>query len=315
MPGRNYINGSSYRYGMNAKEKDDEIVGSGNSYDYGARQYDPRLGRWWSVDPKAVKYTGWSPYNYVLNNPIHYVDKDGEDVYILTYTSGAPDFKDAALTRAGEIMSSKNFDPTKDHVYIIEVNDFGKLDEKINKVTADAHKNNYGKTVEFAVWSHAGLDGPIGEESASKNALYNEGDPYVTPNGEQSTRSRTSSQLSQKGWDDIDFNFDSENSTAAFYGCNSKTFAKTFLNLQEDVTRTAGQQASGYPSISKTERKYNILSDPSFPTYFVGAKGGLGWKVFFGATQPAIPMKVFNRDGTTGTSKPNIGPPKEDGTF
>jgi RHS repeat-associated protein len=70
---------NTYRYGFNGKEKDDEIKSEGNSYDFGARMYDPRIGRWMSVDPAATKYSGLSPYNFVLNNPIRYIDPNGED--------------------------------------------------------------------------------------------------------------------------------------------------------------------------------------------------------------------------------------------
>jgi RHS repeat-associated protein len=73
--------GIGYRYGFNGKEKDEDI--GGGNYDFGARIYNARLGRWMSVDPLANKYPYLSPYNYCANNPIIYIDYDGKDFEVV----------------------------------------------------------------------------------------------------------------------------------------------------------------------------------------------------------------------------------------
>ena len=58
-------------------EKDDEVKGSGNHYNTEYRQYDPRLGRWTSLDPLMGYYASQSPYAAFNNNPIYYNDPKG----------------------------------------------------------------------------------------------------------------------------------------------------------------------------------------------------------------------------------------------
>jgi RHS repeat-associated protein len=70
----------NYRYGFNGMEKDDEVKGSGNSYTTYFRQYDPRLGRWLSIDPKPDAWQ--SHYTSMDNNPLMYTDPNGDDVIL-----------------------------------------------------------------------------------------------------------------------------------------------------------------------------------------------------------------------------------------
>lgn len=69
---------SSNRYRYNGKEE--QPVGT-DYIDYGARLYSPGLGRWLSPDPLAEKYYNVSPYAFCNNNPVNFVDPDGEDVW------------------------------------------------------------------------------------------------------------------------------------------------------------------------------------------------------------------------------------------
>jgi RHS repeat-associated protein len=77
MQGRKYEAGNGYRYGFNGKENDNEVKGEGNQQDYGMRIYDPRLGRFLSVDPLMKSYPQLTPYQFASNTPILAIDLDG----------------------------------------------------------------------------------------------------------------------------------------------------------------------------------------------------------------------------------------------
>ena len=74
MEGREYSS-ENYRFGFNGYEREDDVSGGGSVVDFGARIYDCRLGRFFSLDP--LMYPSWSPYQYDGNCPISLKDFNG----------------------------------------------------------------------------------------------------------------------------------------------------------------------------------------------------------------------------------------------
>ena len=204
---------SGYQYKYNGKELQDEL--GLNVYDYGARSYDPALGRWMNIDPKADKYFDYSPYNYTINNPLYFVDPNGEDIYLwyaLTnnHKNGKKEkdadamFWAAALTRAMDFLNSSEYG--SDDVLIMRtVNSMDDLKSNIEGDIAD-NKGTFGKTAECGLWSNGGADGPFRKNS--DNSV---------------------DQLSVNGWGKIDFNWSSD-ANAYFYGCRT---ARTDIDIDD----------------------------------------------------------------------------------
>jgi RHS repeat-associated protein len=108
-----FVNGSpAQKYKDNGKE---HIANGLDMYDYSlsrpsdesARWYDPCIGRWGQVDPMAEKYPNYSPYNYVGNNPIRFVDPDGrapEDIIII----GSKEYQEKIITGLLNLATKSN---------------------------------------------------------------------------------------------------------------------------------------------------------------------------------------------------------------
>ncbi|SFF60463.1 RHS repeat-associated core domain-containing protein [Thermoflexibacter ruber] len=68
------------KFTFNSKEKQTEL--GLHWHDYGARNYDAQIGRFFKVDRFAEKYYNFSPYQYAANNPIKYIDVNGDSIWI-----------------------------------------------------------------------------------------------------------------------------------------------------------------------------------------------------------------------------------------
>ncbi len=136
---KSYFGNSSgsakYRWGFNGMEKDDVIKGNGNSYTSFYRQYDPRLGRWFTIDPE-IGYMPWqSPYVSMDNNPIYHNDPFGN----CTDCPKKISEYDEGTVRTAANLFKKNI--TDEGIEAKDF-DFNKLDVSAQEEITDAIKTN-----------------------------------------------------------------------------------------------------------------------------------------------------------------------------
>lgn len=142
LPGRNSSE-DEYRYGFNGMEMDDEVRDSkGTSYTTEFRQYDPRVGRWLSLDPLASKFPWMSPYLGMDNNPILLIDPTGSETD-----------DNIGIDRKGNVTFYEKTDDNFDRLYATDKE--GKITDPANFVQVSDKKllpNLYYNSAEVKIY-------------------------------------------------------------------------------------------------------------------------------------------------------------------
>ncbi len=183
MPGMQYADNQAYRYGYNGKEKENEL--NEQNYDFGARIYDSRIGKWLSTDPLEKKFISNSPYHFCLNNPIIYIDPDGKDV-ILKDSKGKIV---ATITKAGTIIAKgrekaeilTRYNEAKKYLAEVGDNTLKELEDHkseliIQHYTYPVTKDNFTKS---GVQSGVDYDKVTSFEDANKNGKFEAGEKVL----------------------------------------------------------------------------------------------------------------------------------------
>src|SRR5690554_909267 len=233
MPGRNGSTGD-YRYGFQGQEMDDEVKGEGNSYDFGNRMHDPRVGRFLSIDRYANKSPRETPYGFASNMPIIAIDINGDSTYLIIAGAGyenytkkgvghdlGTSFMVNAQALKKKIESNSTFDPSRDEIVIVYAPSTQRFVDAVNK------EYKSGKIASLTVFSHGYSISNTNGTSAGGISLGGEMPGEVRDDGSIVSQSEANNQLNDYQSREINdltvyeldrSNFES-NARATLYGC------------------------------------------------------------------------------------------------
>jgi len=164
-------------------EKDNEMKGSGNSYDFGARIYDSRLGRFLSVDRYKDKFAFQSGYSFASNSPVAFIDKGGDSTAYFSENGTLLWVSHDGLDNSINIVKNENL--LIFYVFMKLSDYFGKSDNNETNKTARSFGVNYNlvKYIQWAKNIHKGEFNPDGTRNEKKSWLYeNNGDIEIFNN-------------------------------------------------------------------------------------------------------------------------------------
>ena len=190
----NTINGKDFfvenfglRFHFNGKENDNDVKGEGNSFDFEARMYDPRIGHFIGVDPLTHQTPQWSPYAAFNDNPLYFTDPSGMSANPIYDTDGSfMGTDDDGIQGDAIVMDKKDFTQGMKHEDAVK-KDIGRM-ALITPEAKQKFSNHYFElpsrpdydgfvTIDEGVdWakSHPNLDNDNKEDNGLGNATPND---------------------------------------------------------------------------------------------------------------------------------------------
>ena len=207
----------NYQYKFNGKELQNEF--DINLYDYGARNYDPSIGRWMNVDPLAEEFPDWSPYSYGFNNPLRFTDPTGmapEDIILRGKNNSSVTIKTDLVdisVNAGSVVGDLggNYILQGDDVLIAALDIVGIVDPTgvadIAAASLEAKNGNWGSALlsGMGVIPYVGDIGKVGKVGKHLKTIEKaiDGAKAVNGNSKASTKAQHVYEIFETGTDNV----------------------------------------------------------------------------------------------------------------
>ena len=130
---------TNYRYGFQNQEEDDEIKGEGNSVNYKYRMHDPRLGRFFAIDPLVGNFPNLTPYQFSHNSPVYMIELEGAEGMVYVYKAW---YDNSGYHTSNKPVTSYQVEGLKTNVNKTVIKPFGNpdgktLQTKYTQITSD----------------------------------------------------------------------------------------------------------------------------------------------------------------------------------
>ncbi|MCR9250216.1 MAG: RHS repeat-associated core domain-containing protein [bacterium] len=260
-------------YKFTGKEEQEET----NWTDFGARMYMADIGRWGVIDPEAKLYDQWSPYNYVKNNPLIYIDPDGRKLKFVgtrkfrketrrIYRNLAKMSPSFAAVR-NQLKKSKN-----KHVVFEVSDDASKRGKRLINKFAKLHmKGKVGiremlearNDVENAAVLNdsekfAGINGGVDDGKASMGPLYGTGSTFYFPRSKFDSNPESSNAITSSLYaviaHETSHQLDADNGTSEPASADKYPDEKEAVKFEDIVT----QEINIYFKMNGRTKQYKL---------------------------------------------------------